>query len=109
MQRPQRLLNHNTEAANPQHGPQPLIPKLLHLRPESILFPAELLKLDKLLGLRLRVAPRLVGLFLLVAADEAQEEVVCDWAEQLDGRKHVGAVEERDEGEVHERVAEVAA
>jgi hypothetical protein len=108
VQRPERLLNRNTKCTNTDHSPKPRILELVHARPEGILVGAELLQLCKLVGMRLRVAAHLMLLLLLVAAEEAQEAVVCDGTEQLNWGQHVTAVEHDDEGDVNQGVSEVA-
>lgn len=108
VQRSERLLDRNTKPTNTENGPQPLVGKLLHAWPKSILVRAELLQLGKFVWLGSRVATHLVRLLLLVTTEEAEEAVVRDRAEELNWGEHVAAIEHDDEGNVDEGVAEVA-
>lgn len=108
MHSPQRLLHCNTKPTNTQDSPQPLVTNLIHAWPERILISAELLQFSKLVRLRSRVSSLLVLRFLCIAAKEAKEAVVCNWAEELDRRQHIGAVQHDDEGNMDQSVAEVA-
>ena len=76
MQRPERLLHCDTKSTDTQHCPQPLVAELVHARPKGVLISAELLQLSELVGLRGRVAARLMLLLLGIAAKEAEEGVV---------------------------------
>lgn len=105
---PERLLNCNAKPTNTQNSPQPLVTKLLHARPERILVSAELLQLSELVRLRSGVATFLVLLLLGIAAEEAEEAIVCDGAEELDGCEHVRAIKHDDEGDVDQGIAKVA-
>lgn len=108
VQRPECLLNGNTKSTNTQNRPQPLVAKLFHAGPECVLISSELLQLGELIGLGGRVTALLVLLLLGVAAEEAEEAVVCDGTEKLDGSEHVTAVQHDNERDVDESVAEIA-
>lgn len=108
MKCPESFFNRNSDTTNSNHSPQPLVRKLLRRRPERVLLSPELLQLCKFGRVRLGVAARLVAFLLVVSSVEAEEDVIGQWAEELDWSEHVGAVEEYDEGEVNKGVSKIA-
>lgn len=83
------LLGRRTSGSGSDDDPQPLVGQDVGLGPERVVALLEALKVGVLLEARLRVSPVLVGLGLLVASDVAEEEVVGNAAENLNGRQQV--------------------
>lgn len=101
-------LDHNTNTTNPRKNPNPRVGNLAEFRPEAVLVFSVVLQLEVLPRV-LRLVPQFLAIFILaVTADEAQEDVVCDWAGKSERVEEVVAGQEEWEGEVCEGVTEVA-
>lgn len=101
------LLKNNTNDTTANNNPSPWVRQLSQTRPEAVLLGPPGLQLLVFVGVLELVARLLACFVLLVAADEAQVEVVCERAQEDEGIEIVGGVED-DEREVDEGVPEVA-
>lgn len=94
------LLHQGPDNSRSDNSPKPLIAQFLHIRPEGVLVLPVALEISMLLLAAHTVATLLVGLGGFVATDVAEEGVIGEGADDLDGGEHVGCVEQEREGEV---------
>jgi hypothetical protein len=105
---PRNLLRSDTRSRNSHEGPRPRVSCLRRLRPERVLVCAVTLELALLGGVELVVTLFLGRLGLGVAADEAQEDVVGNGAEEQCRMGGRGRESEEGEGQMGKSIAEVA-